>query len=629
MNDNAVSEPLADLLERLEARESVELEFKAAKGGLPSSIWPTVSAFANTAGGWLVLGVSEAGDGSPVIEGVENAARLIDQFTQLTRNPQKISSSPCGAQDAWSEEIGGAAIVIVRVPAAERSTRPVYIDGNPYSGTYLRRAAGNYRCTKREVDRMMREAGDVPADRLLVPWATLDDLDRTALHAFRQMHQTAVPTTPWASLDDERFLEAIGGIRHDRLAGERGITVAGLLMFGQPTQIREWRGRHLIDFRVVEDRDDLLGQPDWLDRAEWDGHLFGALRTLLPRIWDGWPIPFRLEGAVRVQQTPWHTALREAFVNLLVHADYRESIPSLVLRSDRRCLFRNPGASRVTQPGSMARDRSDPRNPTLLTMFRMIGFSEEAGSGLPRIFAALDELDLAPPDIRPGSDAPDEYEFSIALQHVHVYGERDAAWLARLGPDLDRNHRLALLAARQWGAVDNQTVRELTGIHPADATAVLASLRHRGLLRRHGSRRGAFYDPTDDARRAWAVPNAVAPPRRTYSGTHSASIGTSIGTSTAQPTAKASDNLPIDSRQPLLAGGRVRASDALASAIMEACDGRWLSRQQIARRLGRSPDWVRKALIDLVASGDIVREHPHQPRHPRQRYRTATPQEPA
>jgi hypothetical protein len=63
------------LLENLDLGEDQELEFKSAADGLPKSVWESVSAFVNTDGGYIVLGVSEGKDGA-AISGVKNAHRF-------------------------------------------------------------------------------------------------------------------------------------------------------------------------------------------------------------------------------------------------------------------------------------------------------------------------------------------------------------------------------------------------------------------------------------------------------------------------------------------------------------------------------------------------------------------------
>ncbi len=43
-----------ELLNRLNDIEWDDFEVKDASGGIPKSIWETVSAFSNTAGGWIM-----------------------------------------------------------------------------------------------------------------------------------------------------------------------------------------------------------------------------------------------------------------------------------------------------------------------------------------------------------------------------------------------------------------------------------------------------------------------------------------------------------------------------------------------------------------------------------------------
>ena len=59
------------LLQHIDLGEDQNIEFKAADGGLPKDLWPTLSAFANTDGGCIVLGVREK-QGEFEISGVSN-----------------------------------------------------------------------------------------------------------------------------------------------------------------------------------------------------------------------------------------------------------------------------------------------------------------------------------------------------------------------------------------------------------------------------------------------------------------------------------------------------------------------------------------------------------------------------
>ena len=75
----------------LRLKESKDIELKKAKNTFPEDAWKTYSAFANTSGGYLILGVSEDNDGQPVLTGVNNPARVLDTFCSTLANKNKVS----------------------------------------------------------------------------------------------------------------------------------------------------------------------------------------------------------------------------------------------------------------------------------------------------------------------------------------------------------------------------------------------------------------------------------------------------------------------------------------------------------------------------------------------------------
>ena len=97
------------------ATEGTDLEFKAAKGGLPGSFWESYSAMANTEGGMIVLGVAER-SGVLSWDGVADPAQLRTTLWNQINDRQKVSANllTSDAINTWTQE--GRQFVAVTVP---------------------------------------------------------------------------------------------------------------------------------------------------------------------------------------------------------------------------------------------------------------------------------------------------------------------------------------------------------------------------------------------------------------------------------------------------------------------------------------------------------------------------------
>ncbi len=105
-------------------RENNRIKAKKALGGLPKSIWETYSAFANTYGGIILLGVEELEDKSLHVVGLSKPEKLIKEFWDIVYNPNKVSVNLLSSKDMFTQEVDGKHIVVINVPRAERSYKP-------------------------------------------------------------------------------------------------------------------------------------------------------------------------------------------------------------------------------------------------------------------------------------------------------------------------------------------------------------------------------------------------------------------------------------------------------------------------------------------------------------------------
>ena len=137
-----------ELIKRLKDIEWEDFEVKTAKSELPKSIWETVSAFSNTSGGWIVLGVKQEGKNFE-IQGVDNIEKLEQDFLGTLRSG-KFSHTLSVITQRY--DIDGKKILAFYIPEVE--LKPVYF--NVPTNSFIRMGSGDQRATEGEIRAMFR-----------------------------------------------------------------------------------------------------------------------------------------------------------------------------------------------------------------------------------------------------------------------------------------------------------------------------------------------------------------------------------------------------------------------------------------------------------------------------------------
>ena len=143
-------------------REDSRLEAKLATGGLPESIWETYSAFANTYGGVILLGVEELGDHTLRIQGLLDPQDLLEEFLARVSDPHTASVNLLRQDQVQIIPTPSGEILLIEVPQAPSALRPVFVGGDLYRGTYRREGEADLHCSPAEVDAMLQARPAAP-----------------------------------------------------------------------------------------------------------------------------------------------------------------------------------------------------------------------------------------------------------------------------------------------------------------------------------------------------------------------------------------------------------------------------------------------------------------------------------
>ena len=479
--------------------ERINIEYKEAAGDLPKSLWETYSAFANTIGGVIVLGIKEHRNRYEEdrfeIKGVADADKMLKSFWD-TINSDKVSRNILFDDDVECIDYEGKTLIAIHVPMANYTMRPVYINKNLLSGSFKRNYEGDYHCTDEEVKSMLRDANENGNDGLMLENYDMNDIDLPTLHAYRNHFKISNLDHVFNHLDDKEFLRNMGGMTTDRITRREGLTMAGLMMFGKGLPVRDRFDNIRMDYI---DKTNLIGDSRWSDRLTYDGtwenNLFNFFTRVMPKLTADLKRPFKLEGMERIDDTPVHKAVREAMTNMIIHADLFITGVLKVEKHDKEFLFSNPGSLKLPIEDIMNGGNSKARNPRIQNMLRMIGFGDNIGSGYPTILRAWKDEHWRKPTLidRTELRQVDLIMPMTSLLPESVLSEMKAHYGEESYHAMTSEEQMILAYVWNGDSISNTELQQLLGLNSIEVGKILHQMVDRQLLNKENKNRWTTY----------------------------------------------------------------------------------------------------------------------------------------
>lgn len=447
-----------------------------------------IRLFANTCGGVILLGIEEHMSETDIkkrftFTDVKNPEVRLKEFWN-TINSNKVSANILLNDNVGYCDIDGNTVIWIEVPQADYKHKPVYINENPMKGSFKRNHEGDYHCTEEEVKAMLRDSSDSGIDGGILDGFTMEDIDLNTLKAYRIEYERQNPDHVWNNAEDKEFLRNLGAYTVERATKREGVTTAGLLMFGKGLAIRERFDNIRMDYL---DQTNLSEGVRWNDRLTYDGtwenNLYNFIKRILPKLVSDLKRPFRLEGMVRIDDTAVHKAIREAAVNMIIHADYHSTGVLKVIKYDDGFLFSNPGNLKLPVQTIYEGGHSVARNPKIQNMFRMIGLGDNIGSGFPTILNAWGEENWRKPDLY---DDQELHQVELRLWMVSLMPIECTKYLYDVfGQEyqaLPAEEQIILSTAYLEEKVSNTRMQSVLGLPSIEVGRMLADLVEREML---------------------------------------------------------------------------------------------------------------------------------------------------
>lgn len=470
--------------------ETVAVEFKRCGNGIESDTYETVCSFLNRFGGDIFMGVLD--DGTVVGVPEKAASDMIKNFIKVISNPALFTPTVYLVPEIikYNEQY---IIIHVHIPpsAEVHSYKKVIYDRVDDADVKVTATSA--------IAQMYIRKQNIFTERKIYPYAKMEDLRLDLLPKIRTLAiNHAGGNHPWATMDDYTLLKSAGLYGHDIVTGEEGYNLAAIMLLGKDDVILNVVPTYVTDAlvrKVNVDRYD--------DREIIKTNLIDSYSQLLEFARKHLPDKFFLEDTVN--KSLRNTIVREMVSNTLMHREFTSSYTAKFLIEKDRMYVEN--ANRSIKAGAITVDNLEPisKNPIIAAFFRNIGYADQLGSGVRKLFKYSKFYSGKEPEFIEG----DVFKIIVPLDENYSYDaifENKNADKMPVNADkvpisvdkgmedtLSYQQKMIYQYMKENGKATSQQIAELLEVKQRRAREILGELIHMDLIEKHGAYKSTVY----------------------------------------------------------------------------------------------------------------------------------------
>ncbi|OGC22556.1 hypothetical protein A3J90_06660 [candidate division WOR-1 bacterium RIFOXYC2_FULL_37_10] len=445
-----------DIKKLIKKGESELVEFKKS---FDNEAIETISAFSNTVGGKILVGVSDSGNIIGISIGKGTLERLANKIQQET-DPKVYPS-------ITMKKIDGKTIIVIQVmPSPDKS---VLAFGRPYK----RVGKSSFKMSKDEYEFLILEKhkDKLQFDKQSCKGATLKDVDVAQVKNF--LKKIVFERRLYLDLK----ISAKDVLKRLDLIVNNKLTNAAMLLFGKNTQ------KFFSQAKLKCARFKGISPIEFIDMKVFGGNLFQQRDDALEFIKEHIKLHAEIKGTERIEKWEYPIeAIREAITNAICHRDYGiASNIQIRVFDDRMEIW---GCGHLPNPlipeDLKKKHKSILRNPLIGKCFFLMKYIEEWGTGTNRMVKTCLKEGLPEPIFEETSG-----DFLVTFRKYRISEESFK--------ELNERQKKIVDYLRENKKINRRTCMGLLNTSKDTAVRELVSLQEKSLIMRNGKGKNVYY----------------------------------------------------------------------------------------------------------------------------------------